>query len=97
MNIELKDKIHAMQERVGPDTEETFNEEFFESLSGVTNALDNIDARKFSLHEKEKQNKKTKKTKKNKKTKRKLKTKDKKQRKNKNKTKRKKKKEKRKK
>ena len=40
-------KIKAYQERVGVETEELFNENFWESLTGVTNALDNIEARKY--------------------------------------------------
>lgn len=39
-------KITAHQNRVGPDTERIYNDDFFESLDGVTNALDNVDARK---------------------------------------------------
>ncbi|OXA42952.1 Ubiquitin-like modifier-activating enzyme 1 [Folsomia candida] len=31
--------------RVGPETEATYNDDFFENLSGVANALDNVDAR----------------------------------------------------
>ncbi|RMZ94855.1 ubiquitin-like modifier-activating enzyme 1 [Brachionus plicatilis] len=37
--------IEAQTNRVGPDTEHVYNDEFFESLDGVCNALDNIDAR----------------------------------------------------
>jgi hypothetical protein len=32
---------------VGPDTEAVFGDEFFSKLTGVTNALDNVDARKY--------------------------------------------------
>lgn len=39
--------IKAFQDRVGPDTESIFNDEFFESLDGVANALDNVDARLY--------------------------------------------------
>jgi len=39
--------IHAHQNRVGPDTENTYNDNFFELLDGVANALDNIDARMY--------------------------------------------------
>eukprot|EP00794_Sanderia_malayensis_P007342 gene7342-8162_t len=35
------------QNRVGPDTESTYDDEFFEVLDGVANALDNIDARVY--------------------------------------------------
>nr|XP_039247456.1 ubiquitin-like modifier-activating enzyme 1 [Styela clava] len=37
--------IIAHQNRVGPETEKVYNDSFFEDLDGVTNALDNIDAR----------------------------------------------------
>jgi ubiquitin-activating enzyme E1 len=47
MNPELKGKIVTLRDRVGPDTEHVFNEEFWEELDGVTNALDNVDARTY--------------------------------------------------
>ncbi|CDS05756.1 Putative Ubiquitin-activating enzyme E1 1 [Lichtheimia ramosa] len=47
MNPDLGGKITVYQERVGPDTENIYNDEFFEALSGVTNALDNVEARKY--------------------------------------------------
>ncbi|KAI9323377.1 ubiquitin-activating emzyme E1 [Dichotomocladium elegans] len=47
MNPDLVDKIKVYQERVGPDTENIYNDDFFEALSGVTNALDNVEARKY--------------------------------------------------
>ncbi|KAF2866415.1 putative poly(A)+ RNA transport protein [Massariosphaeria phaeospora] len=47
MNPDLKGKIATMQEKVGPDTENTFNEEFWANLDGVTNALDNVEARTY--------------------------------------------------
>lgn len=37
--------IEAQTNRVSPDTEHVYNDEFFERLDGVCNALDNIDAR----------------------------------------------------
>lgn len=37
--------IKAFQDRVGPDTESVYNDDFFESLDGVANALDNVEAR----------------------------------------------------
>eukprot|EP00736_Rhodelphis_marinus_P003571 Rmarinus@m.19049 len=37
----------AMQDRVSPDTEEVFNDDFWTSLDGVCNALDNIKARLY--------------------------------------------------
>ena len=36
----------AHQNRVGPETESTYDDNFFESLDGVANALDNVDASK---------------------------------------------------
>jgi len=47
MNPHLKDKILTLPDRVGPETEHIFNETFWESLDGVTNALDNVDARQY--------------------------------------------------
>lgn len=47
MNPELKGHIVTLQDRVGQDTEHIFNEEFWEALDGVTNALDNVDARTY--------------------------------------------------
>jgi ubiquitin-activating enzyme E1 len=37
--------VKAREDRVGPETESIFTDEFFENLDGVTNALDNVDAR----------------------------------------------------
>merc|ERR1719219_2439994 len=39
--------VIAMQDRVGPETESAFNDGFFESLDGVANALDNVEARTY--------------------------------------------------
>jgi ubiquitin-activating enzyme E1 len=65
MNPHLTGKIIAKQEPVGPTTEGTFvrrflfvadffagiyDTNFFESIDGVTNALDNVKARKFSRY-----------------------------------------------
>lgn len=47
MNPELKGKIVTLRDRVGQDTEHIFNEEFWNSLDCVTNALDNVDARTY--------------------------------------------------
>ena len=47
MNPDLNGHITAYQDRVGPETEAQFNDDFFESLTGVANALDNVDARKY--------------------------------------------------
>nr|CAH7745176.1 unnamed protein product [Callosobruchus chinensis] len=43
MNADMN--IEAHENRVGPDTECLYNDEFFERLDGVANALDNVDAR----------------------------------------------------
>ncbi|KAK7102589.1 ubiquitin-like modifier-activating enzyme 1 [Littorina saxatilis] len=45
MNASMKVKVR--EDRVGPDTENIFTDEFFESLDGVANALDNVDARMY--------------------------------------------------
>ena len=37
----------AHQNRVGPETEGVYDDGFFESLDGVANALDNVDASKW--------------------------------------------------
>lgn len=42
-----KVQVKSYQMRVGPETEETFNEQFFESLAFVANALDNVNARLY--------------------------------------------------
>ena len=39
--------VEAHTNRVGPDTESVYNDEFFERLDAVCNALDNIDARVY--------------------------------------------------
>lgn len=45
----MNPNIHVMahQNRVGGDTENIYNDEFFEKLDGVANALDNVDARMY--------------------------------------------------
>lgn len=45
MNSSLN--IEAHQNRVGPETENIYDDDFFESLTGVANALDNVDARVY--------------------------------------------------
>uniref|UniRef100_A0A672GQP2 E1 ubiquitin-activating enzyme n=1 Tax=Salarias fasciatus TaxID=181472 RepID=A0A672GQP2_SALFA len=40
-------QITGHQNRVGPDTERIYDDDFFESLDGVANALDNVDARMY--------------------------------------------------
>ncbi|TVY92533.1 Ubiquitin-activating enzyme E1, partial [Lachnellula willkommii] len=47
MNPDLKGHIVTMRDRVGQDTEHIFHEDFWNSLDGVTNALDNVDARTY--------------------------------------------------
>ncbi|XP_065509365.1 LOW QUALITY PROTEIN: ubiquitin-like modifier-activating enzyme 1 [Caloenas nicobarica] len=40
-------RVIGRSERVGPETERVFDDEFFEGLDGVANALDNVDARLY--------------------------------------------------
>ncbi|KAI0732993.1 ubiquitin activating enzyme [Fomitopsis betulina] len=47
MNPDLKGKIISKQEPVGPDTENVYDSDFFASIDGVTNALDNVKARQY--------------------------------------------------
>ncbi|KAF3031785.1 hypothetical protein E8E11_001968 [Didymella keratinophila] len=47
MNPDLNNKIEVLSDKVGPDTEDIFNETFWNSLDGVTNALDNVEARTY--------------------------------------------------
>ncbi|KAI1817512.1 putative ubiquitin-protein ligase [Poronia punctata] len=47
MNPELEGHIECLKDRVSPETEHIFNEEFWTSLDGVTNALDNVEARTY--------------------------------------------------
>lgn len=47
MNPDLKGKINMLKDRVAQDTEHVFNEDFWQGLDGVTNALDNVDARTY--------------------------------------------------
>lgn len=47
MNPDLKGKIKSYQNRVGPETEDVYGDDFFASLTGVTNALDNVVARQY--------------------------------------------------
>ncbi|KAI0324963.1 ubiquitin activating enzyme [Cubamyces sp. BRFM 1775] len=47
MNPDLKGKIDSRQEPVGPDTENIYDADFFASIDGVTNALDNVKARQY--------------------------------------------------
>lgn len=47
MNPDLKGKFVILPDRVGAETEHIFHENFWEELDGVTNALDNVDARQY--------------------------------------------------
>lgn len=47
MNPDLSGHIVSLKDRVSQDTEEVFNEEFWSKLDGVTNALDNVEARTY--------------------------------------------------
>ena len=47
MNPDLEGKIETLQDKVGPETEHIFNETFWKGLDGVTNALDNVEARTY--------------------------------------------------
>ena len=47
MNPDLQGKFVILPDRVGAETEHIFNETFWEDLDGVTNALDNVDARQY--------------------------------------------------
>ncbi|KIV87659.1 hypothetical protein PV11_03191 [Exophiala sideris] len=47
MNPDLKGKITSMNDRIGPDSEDVFNEQFWNDLDIVTNALDNVEARTY--------------------------------------------------
>ena len=46
INPDIKVTVH--EARVGPDTEDKFNDEFYTSLDGVCNALDNVKARQYT-------------------------------------------------
>ena len=47
MNPDLEGKFVILPDRVGAETEHIFNENFWDQLDGVTNALDNVDARQY--------------------------------------------------
>lgn len=42
-------KVECLAERVGGDTEHVFTDTFFSQLHGVANALDNVEAREWTL------------------------------------------------
>jgi len=45
MNPDLN--VISHENRVGPETENVYDDTFFERLDGVANALDNVDARVY--------------------------------------------------
>jgi molybdopterin/thiamine biosynthesis adenylyltransferase len=47
MNPDMKKAIVAKLDKVHKDTESTYHDGFFKSLSAVTNALDNVHARRY--------------------------------------------------
>lgn len=47
MNPDLVGHIVCLKDRVSPETEDVFNETFWSKLDGVTNALDNVEARTY--------------------------------------------------
>ncbi|KAJ2993237.1 hypothetical protein NUW58_g1907 [Xylaria curta] len=47
MNPELEGHIVSLKDRVSPETEHIFDEKFWKALDGVTNALDNVEARTY--------------------------------------------------
>lgn len=47
MNPALKGKIDSKLDKVGPETEDIFDDNFWNSLDFVTNALDNVEARTY--------------------------------------------------
>ncbi|XP_072329037.1 ubiquitin-like modifier-activating enzyme 1 isoform X2 [Scyliorhinus torazame] len=46
MNPSLR--ITAHENRVGPETKNVYNEDFFDNLDGVANALDNVETRRYT-------------------------------------------------
>ncbi|KAE9964230.1 E1 ubiquitin-activating protein [Venturia inaequalis] len=47
MNPDLHGHINTLRDRVGAETEHIFHEKFWQGLHGVTNALDNVEARTY--------------------------------------------------
>lgn len=47
MNPDLEGRITSLIDKVGPETEHIFNDEFWSGLDLVTNALDNVEARAY--------------------------------------------------
>ena len=44
-----KVNVESQENRVGAETENIYNDEFFENLDGVANALDNVEARTYMV------------------------------------------------
>ena len=47
MNPDLKGKIDSKLDKVGPETEDIFDDKFWTQLNIVVNALDNVEARTY--------------------------------------------------
>lgn len=47
INPDLAGKIFPRQDKIGPETEDIFNDDFWNALDFVTNALDNVEARTY--------------------------------------------------
>ena len=47
MNPDLTGKIDSKLDKVGPETEDIFNDDFWTQLNIVVNALDNVEARTY--------------------------------------------------
>ncbi|KAG7192562.1 E1 ubiquitin-activating protein [Scheffersomyces spartinae] len=47
MNPDLKGKIESRLDKIGKETEHIYNDEFWNGLDLVTNALDNVDTRRY--------------------------------------------------
>lgn len=47
INPDLAGKISSKQDKVGPETEDIFDDDFWNGLDFVTNALDNVEARTY--------------------------------------------------
>lgn len=47
MNPHLRGRVIAHQDRVGIETEDVYGDDFYKSIDGVTNALDNVAARQY--------------------------------------------------
>jgi ubiquitin-activating enzyme E1 len=47
INMNPSFKVQAQANRVGPDTENVYNDDFWEQVDGVVTALDNVDARLY--------------------------------------------------